>query len=366
MPELLNLIPPQHSCYNILMIKFSGSHQDFGIIHGQYLRAAHHNFYTRYNPATLRRQLSIYQKFYPELILEITSAAKVIGLDPNLLLYEDIASFVDNQKRRINQRTHGCTIFAVHEKGRTFVGRNYDWKPAAREFFEQYDLNFTNGYRHFLFSDEGVYGRHLGKNTRKLYAEDAVNEHGLYVGLTYAHIDKWSYGLSPSHFIRYIAEHCRTTRQALNAFKRIPCAIPKNFLIADAKGDLAVVEHAAKKFAILRPDEWGTARPSSSQPSAPKLIVQTNHCLAPSLKPLDRVTRDNPTANTFLRYEEAKHLVEIQLPGFQFTDIWRILRRSHYVYSDETIWSLALELSEPRLNLYYDTALGQKQEKFSF
>lgn len=113
------------------MIKFSGSHQDFGIIHGQYLRAAHHNFYTRYNPATLRRQLAIYQKFYPELILEITSAAKVIGLDPNLLLYEDIASFVDNQKRRINQRTHGCTIFAVHEKGRTFVGRNYDWNALT-------------------------------------------------------------------------------------------------------------------------------------------------------------------------------------------------------------------------------------------
>lgn len=335
------------------MIKFSGSHQDFGHFHGQYLQANHHNFYTHFNPTTLRRQLQIYQKFYPALITEITSAAQTIGLDPKLLLYEDIASFVDNQKQRIFQHTHGCTIFAIREKGKTFVGRNYDWKPAAREFFEQYQLSFPGTYRHFLFSDEGVWGRRLGKNTRKLYAEDAINEHGLYIGLTYAHIDKWNYGLSPSHFIRYVAENCHTTRQALNAFRRIPCAIPKNFLIADAKGDIAVVEHAAKKFAVLRPNERG-------------IIVQTNHCLAPSLKPIDHVLHDNPTTNTFLRYEEAKHLVEMQLPGFQFTDLWRILRHSHYVYNDETIWSLALELSEPRFNLYYDTALGQKQEKFSF
>lgn len=335
------------------MIKFAGSHQDFGAFHGQYLKSAHHNFYTRYNPATLRHQLQIYQKFYPELILEITAAAQAIGLDPQLLLYEDLASFVDHQKQRVQQHAHGCTIFALREKGKTFVGRNYDWKPAARDFFEQYDLHFIGSYRHFLFSDEGVWGRHLGKNTRKLYAEDGVNEHGLYIGLTFAHIDKWNYGLAPSHFIRYIVEHCRTTRQALNAFRRIPCAIPKNFLIADDTGDIAVVEHAAKKFAVLRPNQQ-------------EIIVQTNHCLAPTLRPLDRVTRDNPTADTFLRYEEARHLVEMQLPGFQFTDIWRILRRSHYVYNNETIWSLALELSEPRFNLYYDTAQGQKQEKFSF
>ena len=51
---------------------------------------------------------------------------------------------------------------------------------------------------------------------------------------------------------------------------------------------------------------------------------------------------------------------------FQFTDIWPILRKSHYVYNKETIWSLALELSSGRYNLYYDTAMGQEQEKFGF
>lgn len=349
------------------MIKFSGSRADFGIIHGQYLRSVHHDFCSLdgINPSTLRRQLKIYQKFYPELIVEKTAAAQAAGVDPRVLLYEDLASFVDSQRRRVYTHTHGCTIFAIHENGKTFVGRNYDWKPISRNFFEQYDLNFTDTHHYFAFSDEGVWGRHTGKKTRRIYAEDAINEFGLYIGLTYAHIDKWNYGLSPSHFIRYIAEHCKTTRQALNAFAKIPCAVPKNFLIADSKGNIAVVEHAARKHTIVRPETWGnTDRQENS--NQPKILVHTNHCLSPTLQPLDRVRRDDPSTNTFLRYEEAKHLAEMQLPGFQFTDLWRILRRSHYVYNEETIWSLALELSEPRLNIYYDTAQGQKQQSLKF
>ena len=156
----------------------------------------------------------------------------------------------------------------------------------------------------------------------------------------------------------------------------------KNFLIADAKGDIAVVEHAATSYDIVRPEELtlktpenmlvcstrGKTRDLKSQQTTHlgKLLVHTNHCLSPKLQPIDHVKQHNPTANTFLRYEEAKHLAEMQLPGFQFTDIWRILRKSHYVYNDETIWSLALELSEQRFNVYRDTAQGQKEKKFSF
>ena len=136
------------------------------------------------------------KKYYPELITERLAAAEVLGLDPQFLFYEDFASFVDAGRRRVNQHTHGCTIFALHENGKTYVGRNYDWLPEAREFFEQYNLNITGAYRYFAFSDESVWRHHTGKNTRKFYAEDAVNEHGLYIGITYSHIDKWNYGLS--------------------------------------------------------------------------------------------------------------------------------------------------------------------------
>lgn len=336
------------------MIKFQGTRTDFGRWYGQRLQAYHHDGYRTVEQAeTLRRQLKIYEKFYPEMITEKLAAAEVLGYDPECLLYEDLAAFVDSQRRRANKHTHGCTIFAIHEGDKTFVGRNYDWMPETREFFERYDLAIEGVNRYFAFSDEGVWGRHTGKRSRKFYVEDAVNEYGLYIGLTFAYIDKWNYGLTPSHMIRYVVEHCRTTRQALNAFAKIPCAIPKNFLIADAKGDLAAVEHTARGFEVVRPDASG-------------VLIHANHCLTPKLRKLDTVSKKNPQTTSFVRYAEAEYLVRQQLPGFQFTDLWRVLRQSRYVYNPDTIWSLALELSEQRFNIYYDTAMGQKHTKFSF
>ena len=335
------------------MIKFQGTRADYGRYRGEFFRENGHDFCRSCNEETLAKQLKIYQKYYPELIAEKRATAEFLGLEPDYLLYEDLAIFVDNQRRRIERHTHGCTIFAIHENGKTFVGRNYDWNSRVRDIFDSYLLDIKGVYRYFAFSDNGVWGRYLGKKHRTFYPEDAVNEHGLYIGLTYAHIDQWNYGLTPSHLIRYVAEHCKTTRQALNAFVRIPCAIPKNFLIADAKGDIAVVEHAAKTFEVVWPENDG-------------VLVQTNHCLAPKLKKLDRVFIEDPQAATKVRYEEAAHLIRMQLPGFQFTDLWRILRQSHYIYNSETIWSLALELSEQRFNIYYDTTMGQKHTKFSF
>lgn len=336
------------------MINFQGSRADFGKFYGERLRSNGHDFYRDIpNDSTYTRQLHLYQKYYPELITERLAAAEVLGLDPQFLFYEDFASFVDAGRRRVNRHTHGCTIFALHENSKTYVGRNYDWLPEAREFFEQYNLNITGAYRYFAFSDESVWRYHTGKNTRKFYAEDAINEHGLYIGLTYSHIDKWNYGLSPSHFIRYIAEKCRTTRQALNVFNKIPCAIPKNFLIADANGNLAVVEHSSRSYAIVKPD-------------AKNVLVKTNHILSPKLITQDKLLTHNDRSTSFVRYAEAHYLISKQLPNYNFTDTARILRDSHYVYNQETIWSLALELSEQRFNLYYDTAMGQKQKKFSF
>ncbi len=340
-------------CYNEAMIRFTGSRDDYARLQAKRLAENGHDFYSYANMNTLHKQLKIYQKYYPEIICEVEMIADDLRVERDLLLYEELGAAVDQQRRKANVHQHGCTIFAVRENGQTFVGRNYDWLPAARGFFEGYELAIAGVNRYFAFSDEGVWRRHTGKNTRKPYFEDAVNEHGLYIGLTYAHLDKWDYGIKPSHMIRYVVEKCQTTRQALAAFRRIPNSIPKNYLIADASGDIAVVEHAAREYAVVRPGQSG-------------VIVKTNHALAPTLQKYDKVLRDNPAATSFVRQAEARYLIAEQMPNFQFTDIWRILRKSHYVYNAETIWSLALELSSGRFNIYSDTAMGQKQEKFGF
>lgn len=344
---------PRSLWYNLLMIKFEGTHSDYGVFYAAQLRANHHKFYQYVNQSTLKHQLKIYREFYPDLITEIESAAENLNLPAENLLYEDLAAPLDHWKKRINHRTHGCTIFSIRENGHIFVGRNYDWLTAARDFYNIYQIGIKGSNRYFGISDESVWTHHTGKPNRKPYYVDAINEHGLYIGLTFANLNQWNYGLQPIHAIRYVAEKCQTTRQALNAFAKFPVAVPKNFLIADAKGESAVVEHAAKTYSVVRPDSNG-------------VLIHTNHCLAPELQPLDRVCAHDPTTTSFVRYAEADCLISRQLPGFQFTDLWRILRNSHYVYNSKTIWSLALELSAQRFNIYYDTAMGQKHLKFSF
>ncbi len=337
------------------MIQFRGTRKEFGEYYGLRLKEFRHNFFRHTNADTLRRQLKIYERFYPELVQEKLAAAEILHQDPQYLLYEDLAAPIDAQRRRAHQHHYidACTIFAIHENDKVFVGRNYDWLPEAREFFERYDLDIKGVNRYIAFSDESVWGRHVGRRSRKVYAEDAINEYGLYIGLTASKIDKWNYGLTPSHLIRYVAEHCKTTRQALNVFAKMPCAVPKNFLIADATGNLAVIEHSSRSYEIIRPDVSG-------------ILIHTNHCLSPKLQHIDQALRANPRTDSFLRYQEASYLIREQIPNFQFTDLWRILRQSHYVYNEDTIWSLALELTEQRFNVYYDTATGQKHTRFGF
>lgn len=344
------------------MNRFTGSYGEFGEYLARKLAERNHNFDTRVNRRTLNRQLKLYRKYWPELLEEAAAVAKFLGMPEEEILYDEIASTVDSQRRHIAEmhdaKTDACTIFAVNENGKTFVGRNYDWDPSARDYFQSYEINLKGAYRYFGFSDEGTYPRHHGRRTWKMYMEDAVNEHGLYIGLTASKLREkyWGYGFSSYHIIRYIAEHCRTTKEALAAFRKIPVAVPKNFLIADKTGDIAVVEHAARDYKVLRPRNFGAAR----------YLVHTNHCLDPDYAKVDPVLEVNPEADTFLRYAEADWMVRKELPGYQFTDVWRALRQSHYVYNEDTIWSLALELGEPRLTYYYDTAQGQKEVRFKF
>ena len=344
------------------MNKFTGTYAEFGEYLAEKLKERNHDFDTRVNRRTLNKQLKFYKKFWPELLEESRAVANYLNMPEYEILYDEVAATIDNQKHHVKEahdaRNEACTLFAIHENGKTFVGRNYDWDSSARNYFQNYDLKIGKTYRYFAFSDEGTYPRHFGHRTWKLYMEDAINEHGLYIGLTASKLREkyWNYGFSSYHMIRYIAEHCKTTKEALAVFRKIPVAVPKNFLIADKTGNIVVIEHAARDYKILRPKFFKDA----------EYIVHANHCLSPEYTKIDPVLEANPSADTFLRYEEADWMIRKELPNYDFTDLWRLLRKSHYVYNKETIWSLALELSEPRLTYYRDTAEGQKEERFAF
>lgn len=104
MPSSLSplLATPKSSllCYNMAMIKFSGTRAEYGLFIAERLAQNGHDFYSTANMDTLRTQLKIYQKYYPEIIEENTAIATALGIDVDLLLYEEIASFVDHQRHQ--------------------------------------------------------------------------------------------------------------------------------------------------------------------------------------------------------------------------------------------------------------------------
>ena len=160
------------------MNKFTGSYAEFGEYLAKKLAERNHDFDTRVNKLTLNKQLKIYKKYWPELLEESKAVAHLLNMPEDEILYDEIASTIDNQKRHVknahDSKTDACTIFAIKENGKTFVGRNYDWDPSARNYFQNYNLKIGNSYRYFAFSDEGTYPRHYGRRTWKLYTEDAI------------------------------------------------------------------------------------------------------------------------------------------------------------------------------------------------
>jgi len=185
--------------------------------------------------------------------------------------------------------------------------------------------------------------------------EDYINDQGLFIGLTYAHNPAASYGLTPSHIMRLIAEKCTTVSQALKIFQKVPVCYAKNFFIADKHGAMAVVEHAAAhQYQVLQPNA--------------NVLIHTNHYLAPRLVSHDQVLIEHPTHTTYLRYYEALRGINrcLERDG-QFTrsDAMAILRQSNYVYTQDlprfaTIWSLALDLGDACYDLRFDTLTGEK------
>jgi predicted choloylglycine hydrolase len=339
------------------ILKFTGSSYGIGQELERYYREWHQDLtLSSINRRTLSRQLAIYQKHFPGLVEEIRGMADASpaggGANYELLLYAVLARDVDALRAQ-SAAPKGCTIFGAQTNQGLIVGRNYDWIPQARDSFHVFDMNITGCYAYTAVSDMNIYERrHASHKHWSFSAEDAINEKGLYVGLTFAHNPRVNYGLSPTHMIRLLAETCATVEQAVAVFCKIPLMCAKNLFIADAAGAMAVVEHNSKTFRVIRPNKQG-------------VLIQTNHYQAPDLAREDFCLKNHPAHTTYLRYYET--LREINLAGASFgpNHARKILRRTPYVYADSpdgfmTIWSLVLDMTARHYRLIFDTAEGEK------
>lgn len=150
-----------------------------------------------------------------------------------------------------------------------------------------------------------------------------------------------------------IAEKCSTVKDVVDLFEKVPLCYPKNFFIADKKGDMVVVEHDSKKFKLTYPKDG--------------VLIKTNHYLDNELKKEDLVLKQSPINTTFIRYYGTLRQINKRKDKFKFFDIFKILKDTKYdVYQDypkmKTVWTLALDMSTQKYKIYWNL-LDKKKEK---
>ena len=304
------------------------------------------------NQKIVAEQLKIYKRHYPQLLEEIEGIAVGGNFDKEKLLHlylaVEIVGFTNRFKMPLS-----CTIFGVKNSSGTFVGRNLDWLPVTEKVMEPYKREAESCYKLLAVSDMFIGSPSDVEHKFLLYdAIDVINEKGLFVGITFAYGNTWSYGLSWKELTRIIGERCATVDEALDIFKNTPVSVPKNFFIADKKGNMAVVEHNSDKYKVVYPKD--------------NILIQTNHYIDPELSKVDRVLVETPIHNTYIRYYETLQKVNGIKDKFQLSDVIKILGNPNlYVCQNheiKTIWTLALDMEKQQYKLYTDV-VGKKIEQ---
>lgn len=333
---------------------FKGNFFEIGQQQGEIYKANGMSFdKVKIDPILYKNQLEVYEKHYPELLEEFRGIAKGGNFDEEKLIYNFITSEIYYYRKEFNL-DKACTIFGYKTKGNLFVGRNYDWLPKTENLFQLY--KFINPLKFsFIAATDGAYGAEAGLNPKNWFynVDDAINDKGLFIGLTFAFADQWSYGISCIHMTKLIAETCATVNDAIKVFERVPLCCPKNFFIADKNGDMAIVEHTSKKFKVIYPKD--------------DILIQTNHYIDNELAKEDTVLKRVPFHNTFIRYYETLQKINFEKDKFKLDSTIKILGKpGSYTCQNfpgiKTIWTLALDMTKRKYKIYWDIS-GERKEQ---
>jgi predicted choloylglycine hydrolase len=135
-----------------------------------------------------------------------------------------------------------CTCFAFRKDDEIVFARNSDFLVSIEKL-----------YMNCLYALDGAYAFN-GNTTAYVEMEDGVNEHGLAAGLCFIYPIVTRPGFNAGMLIRYLLEKCKTTGEAIAALMSLPIASSQTITLADASGDIAVVECNAEKLVIIRPE----------------------------------------------------------------------------------------------------------------
>ena len=153
--------------------------------------------------------LSLYEKHYPEIILEIQSLARGLKVDEKSLFTLFLSMYA------IVPSAH-CSCIAMCDDENVFLGRNSDF------YIPMKDLN-----SHFIYDDC------YGNSTAFLELEDGRNKAGLAIGFTSVFPHNPKPGLNSGLILRLLLEKADSVKSAIEILESIPIASSQTYMLAD-------------------------------------------------------------------------------------------------------------------------------------
>ena len=195
--------------------------------------------------------------FYPELIAEFQGFAKGWNIEENHL-----GAFVAGLG--VFDTTGKCSAFAYRRQDGVIFGRNYDMLYKFQKTTESSLIAPRDKFAYISQSDVFI-GRC-----------DGINEKGLAIAMSFVNGTKIQPGITFHLIIRKVLETCSTVAEAIAVIQSAKAASANNFLVADAAGNMAVLESAPQGFEVRYPVENQT------------FLCITNQFQTPEMKSFDQ------------------------------------------------------------------------------
>jgi isopenicillin-N N-acyltransferase-like protein len=242
----------------------------------------------------VRETAEVLREVDPPILEMIRGQAEALELDFDILLRYDLVSYLRDDlltRQTANSASEGCTTWAAvgsaTADGEPLLVKNRDYRPEHLPLQVLVTATPAVGYRYIYGSSAGSPG----------VFQSGMNEKGLAIADTHVYSTDIGPGLPDYSLMMHILEEHDAVRSALGYLSSVPRMGRNNLVLADAGGDLAVVELGYHDLAVVEAQNG--------------IAVNTNHFVSPSLKEsFVDCTLPPVKGNSFHRYDLVRRELE--------------------------------------------------------
>lgn len=310
--------------------RFKGTHYNAGYKWGKLLYknnkiiSNQHTFVITEERKNFAKQcLSIYEKYYPEILEEIRGIA-----DGQKSSYEDLYTFLLSMY--CFEFDNHCTCLAIKNENNIIFGRNSDFLVSIEKL-----------YMNCLYKLENSYAFN-GNTTAFVEIEDGINEYGLAIGLTFIYPKIIKAGFNAGILVRYLLEKCKTTNEAIEILKVLPIASQQTLTIADSTGNIVIVECNAESIEIIKPNEDGN------------FVTTANEFNSKGMKEYNNYNVDNWRAeeryiSSYNALKENNHNFSIELTKDILSGKYGFICQYDRKTNADTVWSVIYDIKNKKI-----------------